>query len=393
VIRGGAAAALVAILAGAGPAAAQAESFRINGYLEHQLSAAETPAGWGHTDYDRLRLDLEGRAGRGVLASAGVVWQLYRGRTTVRLSDAVPAALRAELPGDVSFTIDDRQYLNHAYISLYAGALGITAGKQYLAWGRGLVFNPTELFRPKALFDPAYEREGVGAISAAVELGALSDATLVYVPEESWRESSKVGRVRGHLAGFDVSALAAELWEPDAVAELLAGLGGPAVAGTLARRHTVGGDLSGELGGIGVWAEGTWSTLRDDDWIELTVGGNTTFPGDVLFALEGYIDGRGEWDGPYPLEDWLALAVGERRTLGRALIFSSLSRRSGDLMTLGVAALANAGDHSAALLPNLSYSFAENVDLFLQAIVAVGPDGTEFGTRGHGGLIRGRVYF
>ncbi len=75
------------------------------------------------------------------------------------------------------------------------------------------------------------------------------------------------------------------------------------------------------------------------------------------------------------------------------MLFAAVSRPTGDLLTLALAGLANVGDDSAALLPNARYSFAENVDLFVQLVVTVGPDGTEFGTRGHGGLIRGRVYF
>jgi len=348
---------------------------------------SETQAGWGHTDYDRLRIDMEGRAGRGVIASAGLVWQIYRGRTQILLSDLLPASLREELTQNPTFTVDDRQYLNHAEITLFAGPLSLTAGKQHLAWGRGLVFNPTELFRPKALYDPGYEREGVGALAATLETGALSDASLVYVPEDSWRTSAKVARVRGHLAGFDLSAVAAERWEDDVVAEIL-GEQAP-----LRRLLTFGGDLSGEVLGLGVWAESTWSTLAGGDWVELTVGGNAALPGDLLFTLEGYYDGRGEWGGPYALDDWMAVAVGARRTLGRGMVFTSLSRPTGELLTLGMNGLANVGDGSAALLPNAAYSFAENVDIFLQLVVPVGADDTEFGARGSGGLIRGRVYF
>jgi hypothetical protein len=366
----------------------QVEGPRLSGYLEHQLSVARAPSGWGHIDYDRLRLDIDASAGRGMTASAAVVWQLYRGRTTASLADLVPADLRGQVPADAEYEIRERQYLNHAYIALYAGPATITAGKQHLAWGSGMVFNPTELFRPKALFDPTYEREGVGALAVALETGALSDVEAVYVPEDDWRTSAKVARVRGHLAGFDLSALAAEVWETDPVPALLEGT--PA---TPEHRVVVGGDISGELPGVGIWAEGTWSRQDDARWVELTVGGNTTLPGNILLTVEGYLDGRGRTGEPYPVEDWLAVATGTRRTIGRGLVFGSISRPTGDLLSLALAALASASDGSAALLPSARYAFAENVDLFLQLIVTAGPDGTEFGTRGSGGLIRGRVYF
>ncbi|MFO7893241.1 MAG: hypothetical protein R6U63_05890 [Longimicrobiales bacterium] len=332
-------------------------------------------------------MDLDASAGRGVTASAGVVWQLYRGATEVVLGDFLPRAHASPGIDAITFTVDDRQFLNHAYMSLYAGPVTVTAGKQHLAWGRGLVFNPTELFRPKVLYDPGYEREGVGALNATLTTGVLSDVSVVYVPGDGWRTSSKVTRLRTHVAGFDLSALAAELWEDDAVATLLGG------TPTLRHRRTFGGDVSGEVLGLGVWAEGTWSEQAGDDWVELTVGGNATLPGDVLVNVEAFYDGRGRREAPYALEDWLAVATGERRTIGRGLLFTSLSRPTGDLLTVALASLANVEDGSAVLLPNARYSFAENVDLFVQAIVTLGPDGTEFGTRGSGALIRARVYF
>lgn len=368
-------------------ASAEPDGLRLSGYLEHQFSLSETPSGWSQTEHDRLRVDFDGQGGRGVSASAAVVWQVYRGRISADLADLVPAAVRDQTPRDVTLTTDDRQFLNHARISLYAGPFTIVAGKQHLVWGRGLVFNPTELFRPKMLFDPGYEREGVGAVTAAMEAGILSDVAFVYVPGKSWRTSAKVARVRSHVAGFDVSALAAEIWEDDPVAKLVDGV--PAVE----RRRTLGGDFSGELFHMGLWGEGTWSASGDLRWTELTVGGNTTLAGNVLLSIEGYLDGRGEWRDPYPVDDWLAVASGARRTIGRSLVFASLSRAAGNLLTLDVSALGNVGDRSVAVLPSADYSFAENVGLFLQFAFALGPDGTEFGTRGHVGLIRGRVYF
>lgn len=379
---------VLGLLAALIPGAVTAQDARLSGYLEHQFSVSEIGGDLTQLDYDRLRVDLDATAGRGVVASAAVVWQLYRGATELSLPGLLPQPLRDQVPPDRIISLGDRQYLNHAYVSVYAGPFTVTAGKQHLAWGRGLVFNPTELFRPKALYDPGYDREGVGALNATLTTGVLSDVSVVYVPSDVWRTSDKVVRVRTHLGGFDLSALAAELWQRDLTVAVVTPF-----PTALRHRRTFGGDVSGELLGLGVWAEGTWSERAGTEWVEFTVGGNATLPGDVLVNVEGYYDGRGQAGAPYPLEDWLAVAVGDRRTLGRGLLFAAISRPTGDLLTLSLAGLSNVGDGSAALLPNARYSFAENVDLFVQAIITIGPDGTEFGTRGSGGLIRGRVYF
>ncbi len=368
--------------------AAPAARTRITGYLEHQFSANRARGRWTQLDYDRLRADLVARAGRGVRLEAAAVWQLYRGDTRVRLRDHLPSTVAASV-GTASLVIEDRHFLNHAYLVLSPGGVEITAGKQYLTWGAAWVFNPTELFRPKNLFEPAYEREGVGALSARVPLGALSDVLVAYVPDGPFRTSGKIARARHHVAGFDVSALAAAVYEQPATMP-------GAVAATRprpGRRLVFGGDLSGEVLGLGVWAEGTWNDFAGDRWAEATLGGNSTLGDRTLLLVEGYFNGRGRWGDPYPAAAWLARLAGERRSLGRFVAYVAANRPVREVWRLGLGALVNPGDGSAALVPSVSWEFAENVELIANGLVSIGPDGTEYGRGGVGGFVRGRVYF
>ncbi len=366
------------------PSGAQ-EGPRLSGYLEHQYSISHTDAGWSQLDYDRFRVDLDAQAGRGTRVSAAFVWQLFRGNTSVRLRDVLPEAYQALAPTS-SMVISDRHYLNHLYANLRAGRFDLTLGKQYLAWGRAMAFNPTELFRPKNLLEPGYEREGVEALALRFTTGPLGDVQAVLVPDGSFETSAKVLRTRQHLAGFDLSALVAELHEGSG----LSFLGTP--AGPRSRRVTVGGDLSGEILGLGVWLEGTWSTHEGDEWVEATLGGNWTLPTGTLVVLEGYYDGRAKWTNPYPLLSWLGRLAGGRRTLGKGMVFGMLSH-PGDLWTFGLAGVGNTGDRSLVLIPNLGYAFAQDVDLTANIYLPLGQDGTEFGTSGAGGFLRARVYF
>lgn len=379
--------AAVLILASGLPRHAVAQNApRITGYLEHQFSTAHAEDGWRQIDYDRLRIDLEARAGRGTRLSAALVWQIYRGNARIRLMDALPDALD-DIVGGTAIGLEDRQFLNHAYLSLPIGGVEITAGKQYLAWGAAMAFNPTELFRPKNLFEPTYEREGVGAIAARFGFGPLSDLLVGYVPEGGFTQSGKVLRARHHLGGFDISALVAEVHRRPAPA----GFGVP--ARPLKRKITFGGDLSGELLGIGVWAEGTWSDHAGTTWAELTIGGNYTLPDGTLIALEGYFDGRGKWTDPYPIGLWLDRLLGGRRSLGRGMIYGLVSREFRQLWRLGLSALGNAGDRSFVLIPTVSYAFAQDVDLLFNGLLPFGAEDTEFGPAGVGGFLRARVYF
>jgi hypothetical protein len=315
-----------------------------------------------------------------------VVYQLYRGNTSIALADVLPDALGAVV-GDATVDLETRHYLNHAFVTIRPGPVELTAGKQFLTWGAAAVFNPTELFRPKNMLEPGYEREGVGALSAKLPFGPLSDVRVAWVPEGGFDTSGKLVRVRHHVAGFDISGIVAEVYE-----QLLPGgiLGTESV---LERRRTLGGDVTGELLGLGVWTEASWSDFAGERWVEVTVGGNYSLSDGTLFLLEGFYNGRGDWDAPYSIDSWLHRLTGTRRTLGKGILVGNVTRPFGQLWSLGFSTLGNVGDRSGVFIPTVSYSFAENVDLLFNGLVYFGGNGTEFGTGDLGGFIRGRVYF
>ena len=359
---------------------------RINGHLEHQFSASRTEGTWSLIDYDRLRMDLNARAGRNTRISAAIVYQLYRGDTETELRDFLPDDLKARAD-TFAIGLENQHFLNHAYVTLRPGPFEVTAGKQYLTWGAAWVFNPTELFRPKNAFEPTYDREGIAAVTVRLPLGSLSDVLVGLVPEEDFESSGKVLRARHHLAGFDLSALVAALHEQPAPEDI------DVPPGSLERRVTVGGDLSGELFGLGVWAEATWSDHAGAQWMEATVGGNYTLADGTLLLLEGFYNGRGQWNDPYPINLWLGRFFGLQRTLGKGTLVGRVSRPVGQLWTLGLSGLANVGDGSLVLIPSVAYAFAQDVDLLFNGLVYAGPDGTEFGLDRLGGFLRVRVYF
>lgn len=372
-------------LAAVAPLEAQ-EEFLLRGYVEHQFSVSRSGNQWRMLDYDRFRAELDARAGRGTRASAAVVYQLYRGDTRVDVRDLLPDDLAALLDSTV-VELDDQHFLNHAYFTLTPGRFQLTAGKQYLTWGAAWAFNPTELFRPKNLFEPTYEREGIGAVSAQLALGSLSDVLVALVPDGGFDESGKVVRARHHVAGFDVSALVAELHETP----LGGGLGVTGLAPE--RRVTVGGDVSGEMLGLGIWMEATWSDRAEERWVETTVGGNYTLGDGTLLLVEGYYNGRGEWGRPYSAQLWLRRLSGDLRSLGKGMAYAVVTRPVGDLWNVGMSILSNLGDGSLVFIPSVSYAFAENVDLLFNGAVYAGGNGAEFGSGNHGGFLRGRVYF
>ncbi len=367
------------------PAIGRAQSLDLSGYLEHQYTLTRQKDEWVHLDHDRLRLDLNATAGKRTRASAGIIWQLYRGDTTINLARQLPPAI-AERTGNLTTTLSNRSFLNHAYVSFRPGPVEVVVGKQYMTWGAAWVFNPTELFRPKNVFEPSYDREGVGALVVKIPLGPLSDLLVGLVPNGSLSESGKVARVRIPIGSWDASAVAAYLTE-NSVPFNVAGSDGNA------GRITVGGDLTGEIGNFGIWVEGTFSDRAEEQWIEATLGGNHSLADGTLFLVEVLYNGRGAWNAPYEAGAWIGRLTGDTRTLGRLTSYAMVSRQVGQLWNLAGSLIANPGDGSAVFVPSISYDFAENVELTFIGLAHLGEVNDEYGRDQYGGYVRGRVYF
>lgn len=369
------------------PTAHAQTSARIQGYLEHQYSVSYAGGNWTHLDYDRVRADVSARAGRRTQVSIAPVWQIFRGDTRIQLRDVLPDVFDA-FADTLSLPIDDQLFLNHAYIKLRPGSFDITVGKQYLAWGAGLVFNPTELFRPKNALEPGYEREGIGALTVSLQLGPLSDVLVGFVPDGGLAESGKMLRLRHHIRGFDTSVLLAVLDEQPVTAGL------QLFTPDRAQRLTVGGDITGSLLGLGAWLEATWSEMEAVDWVALTAGTNYTIGNGTLLMAEAHYNGRGGSGAPYTAGQWAGSLSGVLRTINEWTFYGAVSHPIDQyqLWNAGLAALVS-GDGSAVLVPSLAYAFAENVDLLLNGLVYAGEDGKAFGGERLGAFIRARVYF
>ena len=46
--------------------------------------------------------------------------------------------------------------------------------------------------------------------------------------------------------------------------------------------------MTGELFGLGVWTEATWSDFAGESWVEVTAGGNYSLADGTLVMAEGF---------------------------------------------------------------------------------------------------------
>ncbi len=352
----------------------------LSGYLEHQFAIDRAAGEWTHLDYDRLRIDLKAEAGRRASVSAAFIGQLYRGDTERDLRAYLPASLAAQFDS-LTLALSDRMLLNHAFLTVRPGRLEITAGKQFLTWGAAWVFNPTELFRPKNLYEPTYDREGIGAVSVRLPLTTHSDLLVAFVPDGPLGRSGYVARSRHHVSGTDFSLLAATLYDASL----------PGFRSN--RRYTLGGDVSGEALGLGIWLEGTVSSVGERRWLDAVVGANSTVGESTLLLLEIFHNGRGEIAAPYDFRDWSERLAGVTRTMGRWNVYAMATREVGQLWRVGLSMIGNPGDRSGVLIPLISYEFAQDVEILFNALLFGGSDESEYGMDRQGAFLRARVYF
>lgn len=443
------------------------------GYYENQANIQLLESAEIVNDSNKLRLDIAQDLGR---ASFGgdLVFHFYAGDRTVDLTSAFSAGLARSLdarvavmeadlriiterfgpiagllgleippPGSITdltsrglqYSYENRIYADNLFVKISAGIVDVTVGKQQLPWGTGYVWNPTDIFNAKNVFDPAYEKEGVTALKVTVNPMPMMEIKGV-VAYLDWSDFSDIDtddepalgfRVKGFAGGFDFSAsylnrpeMIIEADAPlDEAASMLARLAGagwlelPGLvdeAGTMMtslgegsltfptvveRRHILGADMVGEVHGVGVWMEGAYNRVRNDrEWWEVTTGTDYTFDFETHVLAEYYYNGRGRLSsGEYRLDDWLALFSDSLDQIGRHYIFLGGEHPITDLATLGLFGIMNATDGSTALMADCTYSLMQDVELKANAIVTAGDDDSELGVGRGSFWIRLTAYF
>jgi hypothetical protein len=117
--------------------------------------------------------------------------------------------------------------------------------------------------------------------------------TALYSPEDNWNESAKLIQLKASIPRFDVSLTAVETeWCFHDFTQMAASVQG--FAGMPEKRHLFGGNLEGELFGLGLLAEYAYNQMeQSDDFNEWVVGLNYTFDFQTFVMAEYYHNDMG----------------------------------------------------------------------------------------------------
>lgn len=267
----------------------------------------------------------------------------------------------------------DRLYLEWA-----PSPLQFSFGRQRIAWGTNLVWNPIDLFNPLSILDFDYvERPAVDAVRVQYYLGGVSKFELASKPGSSSTQAITAAQWTMNKWDYDfhfLGGMKADDW----------------FAGTGWAGDIQGGGFRGEL-----LMSKMPSILRQPESgnvsISFALSGDYTFPNslylhtEVLFNSEGATHDAG-------------LTRERARVLGllspaRYSIYQGVGFNASPLVRTDAFALFNPNDLSAAFVPSASWSASTNLDLTFLALFFYGDLPTEFGQLGSAVYLRGTWSF
>lgn len=283
-----------------------------------------------------------------------------------------------ELEGDI--VDEDFVTVTHGFDRLWARIepdrrVQLTAGRQAVSWGTGLIWNPMDLF---AAFSPTEidREEKLGVDVARLVVQALPGLSVDVVAEpldldEHWtmdaEDSSLAARLGTHVGEYDLHLC----------------------GGSVQSDMVLGGDFVGYLADAGFRGEAlyTWTEEGDQrDYFRGLLGLDYSFAArwDPYVALEYFHNGLGT-DDP---DDYAArrMETSVRRVfergiaynVGREYVGGTLRLQPSALVTVQSMTLANLLDGSLREFATLGWSMSESSDLILGADFGFGRPSGEF---------------
>ncbi|MFQ5631278.1 MAG: hypothetical protein ACE5I1_21100, partial [bacterium] len=196
---------------------AHAQGLEISGYYENQFFPQELNGKLILQDYNKIRIDFAADIGENVSFNGDYIYRVFHGKTRFSALDFIPESLVSryadilQVPVEslrplFEFELENENFLDNAFVTIYTNRLNIRIGKQQLPWGSGYTWNPTDIFNEKNTLDPTYEKVGVNAFKIELPVGKEGMITGILGIEDDWRSSTKAVKIKHHLAGFDLSA-------------------------------------------------------------------------------------------------------------------------------------------------------------------------------------------
>jgi len=362
--------------------------FEIGGYVKYLISRSDIPASGVFNDH-LLHNRLNGKwyATDALTMACEIRTRIYYGglvEHTPQFAELIGGNYNlADLDillwnsqSSVGYTEIDRLWAD-----CNLGQWQITLGRQRLALGTNLVWNPTDIFNPYSVLDFDYEeRPGFDGVHVQYYLGPLSKIEFAVKPGRTSETSAAVAAITTNIFEYDFHILVAnrsELW-------------------------LLGGSWAGDIAGAGFRGEATFSqkplqifqglydhTKTDGIMSTAAVSVDYTFPSSFYIHVESLYNSAGVTQdaGLFALQSQkLGLLSPARWSLFTEAAYDITPLLRGSFITI-----LNPTDRSYVLVPSLTWSALTNLDLMFLSLIFQGDTFTEFA--GYGNSIYARFQF
>ena len=267
----------------------------------------------------------------------------------------------------------DRLYLDWIYKDSE-----VILGRQRIAWGTCLVWNPTDFFNPYDILDFDYEeRAGTDAAHIQYYTGPLSQFNIAVTPGRTKNDVIYAGRYVMNQSNYDVALIAG--WYRNSLK----------LAGNWAGEIWDGG-FRGEVLYTDPDIRYTTFNLQPEDLTDLFSEKHIQTPYWTIALSYDYTFGNSFYTHTEYIYNGLGTTenAGYRRydilftgelTPARHSVFQEFAYQISSLLRGSFFIIYNPTDYSWIGAPSIQYSLANNWELFLMAFPSGGESGTEYG--------------
>jgi hypothetical protein len=256
--------------------------------------------------------------------------------------------------------------------------LEVILGRQRIAWGTCLVWNPTDLFNPFDILDFDYEeRPGTDALHVQYYTGSLSQFSFAVTPGRTQFDVIYAGRYVTNYNNYDLGIIAG--WQRNSL-RLAANWAGEIWDGGF-RGEVLYTDPDIKYSSLNLNPTDLTDILIDkhiqSPYWTVALSYDYTFTSSFYIHTEYIYNELGVTkDAGYRRYD--VLYTGEL-TPARHSIFQEFAYQISALMRGSFFIIYNPTDYSWLAAPSVQYSLANNWELFLMAFPSGGEQGTEYG--------------
>ena len=367
---------------------AQVSRYELGGYIEYLYGSLDVPP-IGRADENLFHSRINSRffPAEGMTLAAELRNRIYFGGVVKNTPDFL-STIEAQhdfgkadivwwnTNSSVGYSELDRAWVDGNY-----GKFNVTIGRQRIAWGTDLVWNPTDLFNPLSILDFDYEeRPGVDAARFQYYSSEVSKIELAVKPGVTRDHSVIAGKILLNRWNYDFHFL----------------------GGERARQPLFGFAWAGDIAGAGFRGEFLTAKASDeavilfpslkDKWSTSTaLSFDYTFPSTFYLHTEGLYNNQGVTHNTSTAQ-FLATAL-NLLTPARWSIFQEISYDIHPLVHLSGFLIFNPNDKSIALVPSLSWSALTNLDLMAIGLFFNGDPLTEYGNYGKSIFLRAKFSF